>query len=879
MKRTVLALGLALASTAPLAAGTFKHITIDGTFADWAGVPAAYEDVSEPGNWADFKAVYVANDEDFVYVRFTLYAPFDGFTGHNNFYFDTDANAGTGHFAVVGSELLIEGGAGFQQKNGGFNEGGVTGLDWAGAPTGTGTDFEFRVSRHAKFEGDQSPVFTQDTIALALEATDPNWSRADTIPDADGVMYECAPPPPPLAANKLLIPLSGGSWQVNTGATPPDGNWSDPAYDDTAAGWSSGAPFFGFTGSPGLYPVTIATPFATSTRTAYLRRHFTWENATAGTILVASNYLSDGAVFYLNGTELKRVRLPEGPITPVTPATGGPAVKDQAELIGLPSEALIQGDNVLAVELHQSANESADLVFGASLLAAVNYAPVLPDPTQPADRTVLAGEMTAFAVDVIGTPPLAYQWYRNAAPLPDATNATLSLVALAGDAGDYSVHVSNPAGPAVTSRAAKLTVTQTPVVLTDVSQPADQTVAEGATVRLTVAVTGTAPISYQWYKGNDAINGANLPALDLAGVTQPDSGIYWVRVSNPFPSSVDSRHATLTVLKDTTPPALGSAAGGPDQILLAFSETVDATSAGTLANYNVTGGVKVIAAARSDDDPALVRLTTTGQALGTVYTVSVSGVRDAFGNAIGAPVSRRFRSTIQIDGLFADWAVVPLALGDAQESPTAGTDFKDVWITNDTDYVYIRFTLYSEGNPNTWLNNIFIDTDNAPATGFPVRGLGSELLIQQGAGYQEKGGGFNEGGIDGLDWAAVPTGAGMDFECRISRHAKYNSDGLPVFASDTISLLLETEDPNYITTDTVPDTGGITYTFAEFPPLELAPLRLALESGHLRITWEGPGTLESTPSLTAPAWAPIPDAQSGYTVTPTGAQRFYRLTL
>ena len=171
------------------------------------------------------------------------------------------------------------------------------------------------------------------------------------------------------------------------------------------------------------------------------------------------------------------------------------------------------------------------------------------------------------------------------------------------------------------------------------------------------------------------------------------------------------------------------------------------------------------------------------------------------------------------------------------------------------------------------------DTATAPDTGFPVRSLGSELLTQQGAGYQEKGGGFNEGGIDGLDWAAVPTGAGMDFECRISRHAKYSSDGLPVFASDTISLLLETEDPNYITTDTAPDTGGLTYTFAEFPPLELAPLRLALESGHLRITWEGPGTLESTPSLTAPAWAPIPDAQSGYTVTPTGAQRFYRLTL
>lgn len=878
MKTPLLALGLALASTAPLAAGTFKHITIDGSFADWAGVPPAYEDASEPGNWADFKSVYVANDEDFVYVRFTLHAPFDGFTGHSNFYFDTDANAGTGHFAVVGSELLIEGGGGFQQKNGGFNEGGVTGLEWAGAPSGVGTDFEFRVSRHAKFESDQTPVFPQDAIALALEATDPNWSRADTIPDADGVMYECAPPPPPLAANKLLVSLSGGTWQLNASGTPPDNDWSAPGYDDTGAGWSGGAPFFGFTGNPGAYPVSIATPLPAATRTAYLRHHFTWENATAGVILVASNYLSDGAVFHLNGTELKRVRMPDGPLSSTTPATGGPAVKGQAELIGLPTEALIQGDNVLAVEVHQSANESVDLVFGGSLLAAVNFAPVLPDPSQPADRTVVAGEMTAFIADVIGTPPLTYQWYRNASPLLDATNATLSLVVFAEDAGDYSVRISNSTGPAVTSRAAKLTVNQTPVVLTDITQPANQTVAEGATVRLTVAASGSAPLGYQWYKGNDPITGANLPALDLAGVTTSDSGTYWVHVSNPI-SSADSRHAVLNVIKDTAPPTLAAATGGPDRILLTFSEPVDAASAAVPGHYSVTGGVKVTAASTLNDVPNQVILTTTGQALGSVYTVSVSGVSDAFGNTIVSPISRRFRSTILIDGEFADWTAVPIAFSDVQESPAAGTDFKDVWITNDTDYVYIRFTLHTEGNPNTWLNNLFLDTDNAPATGYPVRGVGSELLIQQGAGYQEKGGGFNEGGIDGLDWAAFPTGAGLDFECRISRHAKYSNDGQPVFASDTFSLLLETEDSNYITTDTAPDSGGITYTFAEFPPLELAPLQLAYEGGKMRITWSGPGTLESTPSLTAPAWTPVPGAQSGYTFTPIGAQRFYRLTL
>jgi len=41
-------------------------------------------------------------------------------------------------------------------------------------------------------------------------------------------------------------------------------------------------------------------------------------------ILVASNYLSDGAVFYLNGAEVKRVRLPSGQVSFNTAATSGP---------------------------------------------------------------------------------------------------------------------------------------------------------------------------------------------------------------------------------------------------------------------------------------------------------------------------------------------------------------------------------------------------------------------------------------------------------------------------------------------------------------------------------------------------------------------------
>ncbi|HXJ75306.1 MAG TPA: hypothetical protein VNM37_20800, partial [Candidatus Dormibacteraeota bacterium] len=172
---------------------------------------------------------------------------------------------------------------------------------------------------------------------------------------------------------------------------------------------------------------------------------------------------------------------------------------------------------------------------------------------------------------------------------------------------------------------------------------------------------------------------------------------------------------------------------------------------------------------------------------------------------------------ISIDGSFGDWAGVPVVYNDASET-TAGADFRQVYLANDEQYLYIRFTLYAPDSPFTSRNNIFIDSDNDVSTGFHPLGLagfGSEMFIQGGAGYQEKGGGFNEDAINGLDWAASPTENATDFEVRISRAAAFASDGLPVFAAETIALLLESENTSFVAVDLAPDSSDrLTYTFA-----------------------------------------------------------------
>lgn len=75
------------------------------------------------------------------------------------------------------------------------------------------------------------------------------------------------------------------------------------------------------------------------------------------------------------------------------------------------------------------------------------------------------------------------------------------------------------------------------------TQPANKSVAEGADVTMTVAVTGgLAPYKYQWYKRHIsedeqkwptsglAVDGATAATLSLEDVTTDDAGVYFAQV-------------------------------------------------------------------------------------------------------------------------------------------------------------------------------------------------------------------------------------------------------------------------------------------------------------------------------------------------------------
>ncbi len=879
--RPALAAFLAASFTAAAHAGTFKRIAIDGSFGDWAGVPVAYSDASETTAGADIRQVYLANDDQYLYIRFTLYAPDSPFTSRNNIFIDSDDSSGSGFHPVglagFGSEMLIQSGTGYQEKGGGFNEGAINGLDWAASPAGNATEFEVRISRAATFASDGLPVFGGASIAVLLESENTSFAAVDLAPDSgDRLSYTFAAPPEPFVGRRQLLSLTGSAWRANASGNDLGSAWTEPGYDDAQAGWVTGTGLFGFSDNPGVYPAPIATPLAMGRTTYYFRARFEWTNDPGGVVLVASNYLSDGAVLHLNGAEAKRIRLPAGAVAFNTPATGGPAVKGQAELVGLPASSLLVGENVIAVEAHQSAGENLDLVFGLSLTAASQFPVIFTDPAQPADRTVVAGQPTTFTAEFIGSAPLTYQWYKDTQPISGANGPALTInPVLAGDAGSYQLKVSNPVSTEVASRVAVLTVVSTPVAIT--TQPADQAVAEGGAVTFTVVASGSAPLSYQWFKGANPIPDATSASYTISSVRTSDAGDYRVVVSNPLPSSATSRTARLTVVADQTGPSIVSVGASVNRIIITFSEPVDEASANQTANYSIGGGLIVNAAARSAENPAEVVLTTSAQTFGVLHCITVNNVRDLFNNAILPNSSAPFVSTILIDGSFEDWADVPLAYTDGVDLPTA-SDYQNIFITNDATHIFIRVTLHAPSDLGIFYNNIFVDGDNA-TTGYNFR-IGSEMLIQGGGGYQQKNGGFNEGGINGLDWAIVPEGVGTDFEFRISRHATYASDGLPVFTAATIGLVFDAENTSFQTVDTAPDAGGLLYSLFDAPSATLGRLRFETGLfGELTIQWSGPGVLQSRSSLSSGQWETVWDQPPPYDVGNLVGQQFYRLFL
>ncbi len=186
---------------------------------------------------------------------------------------------------------------------------------------------------------------------------------------------------PAFAAQTNTLLSITAPWRYNTNSLNGV-NWTAADYDDTA--WSGPSNALLYIETDAL-PATKNTPLPPRPTTSlpfntyFFRTTFVVSNAPEIDLLVFSNVVDDGAVFYLNGVEIRRLYMPSGTIDYSTPSSSSheASTYDIFDLNGDALTNLVEGTNLLAAEVHQTSDTSSDVVFGTSVTEARGFSPSL----------------------------------------------------------------------------------------------------------------------------------------------------------------------------------------------------------------------------------------------------------------------------------------------------------------------------------------------------------------------------------------------------------------------------------------------------------------------------------------------------------------------
>ncbi|MDD2598787.1 MAG: lamin tail domain-containing protein [Kiritimatiellae bacterium] len=170
------------------------------------------------------------------------------------------------------------------------------------------------------------------------------------------------------ASIETLIP-TGAAWKYLDNGSDQGTAWKELSFNDST--WAAGYAKFGY--GPEEHTTTISYGPNASQRyiTSYFRAEFT-VNASADIFSLTLRLLrDDGAIVYLNGTEIVRDNMPASGVnyrTFASLAVGGTAETTYYPFT-LPAHLLVDGSNLLAVEIHQINLTSSDHGFDLELTA------------------------------------------------------------------------------------------------------------------------------------------------------------------------------------------------------------------------------------------------------------------------------------------------------------------------------------------------------------------------------------------------------------------------------------------------------------------------------------------------------------------------------
>ena len=223
------------------------------------------------------------------------------------------------------------------------------------------------------------------TIYYTTDGSDPRLEGGAPSPSA--AAFAGAAPTP--VTNTTAVFAAGSVWSAYDWGREPlaDGSgraWNAEGYDPATTqgdyAWTTGAGILGFSGE--VSAATALSRYAnhassgTQTMTFYFRKTFTVADAaTAAAIKTVSGsaIYDDGYIMYINGVEVGRGNIPAGYAVTYetgTNETGTDYIRTPAYgnfSFAVPQGVIHEGENTIAVEVHQCHGTSSDAVWDASL--------------------------------------------------------------------------------------------------------------------------------------------------------------------------------------------------------------------------------------------------------------------------------------------------------------------------------------------------------------------------------------------------------------------------------------------------------------------------------------------------------------------------------
>ncbi|SKB01648.1 Calcineurin-like phosphoesterase [Prosthecobacter debontii] len=263
----------------------------------------------------------------------------------------------------------------------------------------------------------------------------------------------------------------GSVWKYLDDGSDQGTAWKESAFNDAA--WASGPAKLGY--QDNAVTVLREGPSGMTSSTKYITYYFrrTFEVADVSHVLgLQVNLLrDDAAVIYLNGVEVGRSNMPQGSFNYLTESSTIVSGSDETTYfpLTLPKAALVNGQNVIAVEIHQRDSASSDLGFDLELISTMaggNALPVvqLTAPTEGA--TFFPGAtvtLTATAEDSDGS-VAKVEFYNGSTKLGEDSTAPYEYVWNGITAGSYAVKAiaTDDIGSTGSSAVVNFTVTPGP---------------------------------------------------------------------------------------------------------------------------------------------------------------------------------------------------------------------------------------------------------------------------------------------------------------------------------------------------------------------------------------------------------------------------------